>query len=107
MWFPFGAAPAILSWHWGLSNFGSQGLFCCFVFCACGTIRLARFNVLASAGAGTSDFFLGLPITCGCRRFGCGDDDNDSHGLSTNEYRRLDLWAGFGVVVPDDFQCQI
>ena len=58
----FGAAPAILSWHWGLSNFGSQGLFCCFVFCACGTIRLARFNVLASAGAGTSDFFLGLPI---------------------------------------------
>ena len=58
----FGAAPSLLAWHWGLSHFGSGGLFVCFLFCACGTIRLARFNVMASVGAGTSDFFLGLPI---------------------------------------------
>ena len=58
----FGAAPSLLAWHWGLSHFGSTGLFVCFLFCACGTIRLARFNVMASVGAGTSDFFLGLPI---------------------------------------------
>ena len=58
----FGAAPSLLAWHWGMSHFGSTGLFVCFLFCACGTIRLARFNVMASVGAGTSDFFLGLPI---------------------------------------------
>ena len=58
----FGAAPSLLAWHWGMSHFGSTGLFICFLFCACGTIRLARFNVMASVGAGTSDFFLGLPI---------------------------------------------
>ncbi|MGB0645606.1 MAG: CDP-diacylglycerol--serine O-phosphatidyltransferase [Bradymonadia bacterium] len=58
----FGAAPSLLVWYWGLNQFGSTGLFVCFMFCACGTIRLARFNVMASVGAGASDFFLGLPI---------------------------------------------
>ena len=58
----FGAAPSLLAWHWGMSHFGSTGLFICFLFCACGTIRLARFNVMASVGAGPSAFFLGLPI---------------------------------------------
>lgn len=58
----FGAAPSLVVWYWGLNQFGSTGLFICFMFCACGTIRLARFNVMASVGAGASDFFLGLPI---------------------------------------------
>ena len=58
----FGAAPSLLAWHWGMSEFGSTGLFICFLFCACGTIRLARFNVMANVGAGPSAFFLGLPI---------------------------------------------
>jgi CDP-diacylglycerol--serine O-phosphatidyltransferase len=34
-----------------------------FGFCACGAIRLARFNVLAArGGSGSSKYFIGLPI---------------------------------------------
>ena len=42
--------------------FGNFGLFVCFAFAACGTIRLARFNVMAATDSGPSKFFLGLPI---------------------------------------------
>ncbi len=58
----FGAAPALIAWHWGLWRWGSVGLLACFFFCACGAIRLARFNVLASRAQGPSHFFVGLPI---------------------------------------------
>lgn len=58
----FGAAPALVAWHWGLDHFGTVGLLACFVYTACGAIRLARFNVMAAASAGPSHFFLGLPI---------------------------------------------
>ncbi len=58
----FGAAPALIAWHWGLSTFGTVGLLACFVYTACGAIRLARFNVMAAASAGPSHYFLGLPI---------------------------------------------
>ena len=58
----FGAAPALVAWHWGLSRFGHFGLFACFFFCACGAIRLARFNVMAARATGPSHFFVGLPI---------------------------------------------
>jgi len=44
----FGVVPALVAWHWGLSNYGQLGLAACFVFTACGAIRLARFNVLAA-----------------------------------------------------------
>lgn len=43
----FGVAPAILVYRWGLLELGNLGLFIAFVFCACGALRLARFNVLA------------------------------------------------------------
>ena len=58
----FGAAPALIAWFWGLSQWGSMGLFACFFFCACGAIRLARFNVMAAQATGPSHFFVGLPI---------------------------------------------
>lgn len=58
----FGAAPALVAWHWGLDQFGTVGLLACFFYTACGAIRLARFNVMAAASAGPSHFFLGLPI---------------------------------------------
>ena len=38
----FGAAPALLLYHWSLYRFEMLGLFVCFVFVACGAIRLAR-----------------------------------------------------------------
>lgn len=58
----FGAAPALIAWHWGLSHWGYLGLVACFFFCACGAIRLARFNVMAAQASGPSHFFVGLPI---------------------------------------------
>jgi CDP-diacylglycerol--serine O-phosphatidyltransferase len=58
----FGAAPALIAWHWGLQSFGTLGLLACFVYTACGAIRLARFNVMAATHSGPSAFFLGLPI---------------------------------------------
>ena len=58
----FGAVPALIAWYWGLSTFGTAGLLVCFIYCACGAIRLARFNVMAAASIGPSAYFLGLPI---------------------------------------------
>jgi CDP-diacylglycerol--serine O-phosphatidyltransferase len=59
----FGAAPALLVYKWALAPLGLLGIFVAFAFCACGALRLARFNVLAQRGAkGSSRFFVGLPI---------------------------------------------
>jgi CDP-diacylglycerol--serine O-phosphatidyltransferase len=42
----FGVAPAILVYRWGLSELGQFGLAVAFIYCGCGALRLARFNVL-------------------------------------------------------------
>ena len=39
-----------------------SGRLASFSFAACGAIRLARFNVLAARGLGSSKYFVGLPI---------------------------------------------
>jgi CDP-diacylglycerol--serine O-phosphatidyltransferase len=58
----FGVAPAWLVYHWGLSSMGIAGFAIAFVFAACTSIRLARFNVQAQqhSGGGFS-YFTGLP----------------------------------------------
>ncbi|MDP2344238.1 MAG: CDP-diacylglycerol--serine O-phosphatidyltransferase [Deltaproteobacteria bacterium] len=58
----FGLAPAVLVYEWALKPLGEVGLVISFAFCACGVIRLARFNVLAIRGVGSSKYFMGLPI---------------------------------------------
>ena len=58
----FGLAPAVLVYKWALEPLGLAGLVISFAFCACGIIRLARFNVLAIRGVGSSKYFMGLPI---------------------------------------------
>jgi len=58
----FGVAPAVLVYNWALYPLGLVGLVASFAFCACGAIRLARFNVLAARGVGSSSWFVGLPI---------------------------------------------
>lgn len=62
----FGAAPALLLYHWSLAALGTVGVFACFAFVAGGAVRLARFNVLSmgSSGAPTkpSKYIVGLPI---------------------------------------------
>ena len=63
----FGVAPGMLIWRWALQPLGFWGIFISFMFCACGALRLARFNVLAqnSAHGGSGSFFVGLPIPLG------------------------------------------
>jgi CDP-diacylglycerol--serine O-phosphatidyltransferase len=56
----FGIAPAMLAFSWALRPYGKFGWLAAFTFVACGAIRLARFNVLASSGE--TKYFKGLPI---------------------------------------------
>ncbi len=62
----FGVAPGVLVYRWSLHELGNLGIAVCFAYIACGTIRLARFNVMATSPSGTPKapdaYFLGLPI---------------------------------------------
>lgn len=56
----FGIAPAMLIYLWSIESFGRMGWLSCFVFIACGALRLARFNSKNSSSE--KKFFEGLPI---------------------------------------------
>jgi CDP-diacylglycerol--serine O-phosphatidyltransferase len=63
-------APAILAYRYGFFQLGIQdshlravGWAACFVFIACGALRLARFNVQVRAV--DPRYFVGLPIPAG------------------------------------------
>lgn len=56
----FGVAPGVLVYLWALQPFGRVGWLAAFVFVACGTLRLARFNTLSGRISG--EYFMGLPI---------------------------------------------
>lgn len=56
----FGVAPALLLFQWALEPFGRVGWVGCFLFVACGALRLARFNVQVNVVEG--NYFQGLPI---------------------------------------------
>ena len=66
----FGMAPAILAYRYGFFQLGihdpnlrAAGWAACFVYTACGALRLARFNV--QVGATDPRYFMGLPIPAG------------------------------------------
>ena len=54
----FGVAPAVTVYLWRLDQLGVVGLLLMILFCVCGALRLARFNILNVSG-----YFLGVPIT--------------------------------------------
>lgn len=56
----FGVAPAVLVYTWSISPFGRIGFAVCFLFVACGALRLARYNV--QMGSTESKAFTGMPI---------------------------------------------
>ncbi len=62
----FGVAPAMLVYRWSLASLGFAGVLISFAFIACGTVRLARFNVLATDRHGVpktpTKYTHGLPI---------------------------------------------
>jgi CDP-diacylglycerol--serine O-phosphatidyltransferase len=55
----FGVAPAIMLYLWTLKAYGKLGFLACFLFVACGALRLARFNTDTT---GDTSKFTGLPI---------------------------------------------
>ncbi len=57
----FGCAPAFMMYQFALVNYGRVGWIFCFLYLACGALRLARFNVQSAIGQGSGDF-TGLPI---------------------------------------------
>ena len=59
----FGVAPALLVYNWSLLAFGKWGWLAAFLFCVCGALRLARFNI--QVGVIDSRVFNGLPIPGG------------------------------------------
>ena len=66
----FGCAPGLLLYCYGFATMGADhptlvrmGGLACFVFVACGALRLARFNVMV--GRTDPRYFVGMPITAG------------------------------------------
>ena len=66
----FGCAPAMLLYCYGFTVLGPDhptllraGGLACFIFVACGALRLARFNV--NVGRTDPRYFVGMPITAG------------------------------------------
>lgn len=66
----FGCAPAMLLYCYGFTLLGPDhptllrmGGLACFIFVACGALRLARFNV--NVGRTDPRYFVGMPITAG------------------------------------------
>jgi CDP-diacylglycerol--serine O-phosphatidyltransferase len=55
----FGAAPALVMYVWALRDFGKLGWLAAFVYCACASLRLARFNT--NMGVVDKRYFQGLP----------------------------------------------
>ena len=41
----FCMSPAVLAYNWDLKTFDKIGIAACFLYFACGALRLARFNV--------------------------------------------------------------
>lgn len=66
----FGCAPGLLLYCYGFAQMSADhptlvrmGGLACFVFVACGALRLARFNVMV--GRTDPRYFVGMPITAG------------------------------------------
>lgn len=55
----FAAAPALVVYIWALKDLGRWGWLVAFIYCACGALRLARFNT--NIGIVDKRFFQGLP----------------------------------------------
>lgn len=58
----FGLAPALVVYEWALRGMGPVGVAICFLYAACGALRLARFNVMTNDQSESPIYFTGLPI---------------------------------------------
>ncbi len=64
----FGVAPALILYFWDLHNLKSAGWIAAMVFAICGSLRLARFNVMIDdpdRPVWAANFFVGIPAPAG------------------------------------------
>ncbi|MBC61350.1 MAG: CDP-diacylglycerol--serine O-phosphatidyltransferase [Zetaproteobacteria bacterium] len=91
----FGLAPCFLAYQYALHNLGRFGWALCFIYLACGALRLARFNVQNSIGKSKGDF-VGLPIPMAAAFVACFVaylEDLDERALSNFSFlQKLHLW---------------
>ena len=66
----FGVAPGLLVFKWSLQAIGRLGWLACFMYLACGALRLARFNIHVRNGKEVS-YFKGLPIPAAASFIAC------------------------------------
>jgi len=66
----FGVAPGLLIFKWSLQDIGRLGWLACFMYLACGALRLARFNVHVRNGKELL-YFKGLPIPAAASFIAC------------------------------------
>jgi CDP-diacylglycerol--serine O-phosphatidyltransferase len=62
----FGLASSILMYKWLLIDFGRFGAAACFLFFACGALRLARFNVQSESVEKKNFQGMPIPSAAGC-----------------------------------------
>ena len=93
----FGAAPALLMYNEGLHAAGRIGWIICFMFMACGALRLARFNV-QSAIETTGTDFVGLPIPMSAAVIACFVALSSSFNTPTGS---MEVWFLFESVIKD------
>lgn len=90
----FGFAPAMLMYLWALHPYGRFGIMACFLFLACGALRLARFNV--QVGVVEKNYFQGLPIPMAAGILTTSYLAFDELGWRPDDWRG---WLLFGMVV--------
>src|SRR5271156_4737299 len=64
----FGVAPGLILYFWGLHDLKSAGWIAAMVFAICGSLRLARFNVMIDdpdRPVWAANFFVGIPAPAG------------------------------------------
>jgi CDP-diacylglycerol--serine O-phosphatidyltransferase len=64
----FGVAPSLILYFWGLHDLKSAGWIAAMVFAICGSLRLARFNVMIDdpdRPVWAANFFVGIPAPAG------------------------------------------
>jgi CDP-diacylglycerol--serine O-phosphatidyltransferase len=62
----FGVAPALVAYEWMLRDlsqmgWGKLGWMVAFIYCACGALRLARFNTMINSDDQDRSYFTGMP----------------------------------------------
>lgn len=95
----FGMAPALLGYLWALKPYGRAGVAACFLYAACGALRLARFNTLAANADAPRSYFIGLPSPAAAITIGALAIANADLGWSRPEWVLFPCLVGLGLLM--------